>query len=239
MPMPPDFRPRQIYEQVADQIRTGIASGAYPPGSRLPSERDLAQRLTVSRPAVREAIGALQNAGLVFTRHGSGTYVSEAMPAALPVAEAPLPDEPDAGPISTLQARMLVEPAIARLAARRGKRDAAAERYLDRMLGVQDITDLQQQEIWSESDRLFHRQIAWMTGSPLLIKIANAVADTMDQPLWKRLRDDGIYAPSRIQLYVAEHRMIYEAIVAGDPDAAGFYVLEHLKRVERDISTHE
>lgn len=71
-----EFRPRQIYEQVAERIRSSILSGAFPAGSRLPSERELAQRLGVSRPAVREAIGALQNLGLVVTRHGSGTYVT-------------------------------------------------------------------------------------------------------------------------------------------------------------------
>lgn len=59
--MQSDFRPKQIYEQVADEIRAGIINGVYLPGSRLPSERDLAQRFMVSRPAVREAIGALQN----------------------------------------------------------------------------------------------------------------------------------------------------------------------------------
>ncbi|WP_163000081.1 FadR/GntR family transcriptional regulator, partial [Pseudomonas viridiflava] len=70
-----EFRPKQIYEQVADRIRQGISTGAFIAGSRLPSERDLANRFKVSRPAVREAIGALQNEGIVITRHGSGTYV--------------------------------------------------------------------------------------------------------------------------------------------------------------------
>jgi len=234
-----EFKPKQIYEQVADQIRAGILSGVYAFGSRLPSERDLAQRLRVSRPAVREAIGALQNSGLVVTRHGSGTYVAvePSTPAAV-TAQAFTP-EADTSPISTLRARMIVEPAVARLAAQRACRNKDAERFLDRMSEVQDITDERQQDIWSESDRMFHRQIAVMTGDPLLIKIAEELAKGMDQPLWKRLRDDGIYEASRIQLYVAEHRLIYEAIVSGDASAAAFYVQEHLKRVERDIATRE
>ena len=53
-----------------------------------------------------------------------------------------------------------------------------------------------------------------------MVKIADEVAKSMDQPLWHRLRDDGIYDPKRIQLHVAEHRLIYEAIVSGDADAA-------------------
>lgn len=231
------FRPKQIYEQVADGIRSSILTGAFPPGSRLPSERDLAQRLKVSRPAVREAIGALQNEGLVVTRHGSGTYVTEQGADPQPADGARPPA--DFSPVSTLEVRLLIEPAVARLAARRAKRDPEAEEYLRRMAAVRDITDPEQQALWSECDRLFHRQLARMTEDALMARIADEVASSMDQPLWHRLRDDGIYDADRIQLYVAEHRLIYEAIVTGDEDAAAFYVECHLKRVRRDIATRE
>ena len=53
----------------------------------------------------------------------------------------------------------------------------------------------------------------------------------MDQPLWQRLRDDSIAVPGRTRIHVAEHRMIYEAIVAGDAEAAAFYSLQHINRV--------
>jgi len=228
------FRPKQIYEQVADQIRQAIRSGTFRAGARLPSERDLAQRFQVSRPAVREAIGALQNEGMVNTRHGSGTYVVDEVIQEVrllsPVSEA------DHSPISTLEVRLLIEPAIARLAARRGQRDELAERLLAQMSDVKDITDARQQALWNECDRKFHRQLALMTGDVLIAKIADEVERTMAQPLWNRLRDDGIYDAARIQLYVAEHRLIYEAIVSGDEEAAAFYVEGHLKRVHRDIS---
>lgn len=232
------FRPKQVYEQVAEQVRNAIVAGVYPPGTRLPAERELAARLKVSRPAVREAIGALQNEGLVATRHGSGTYVTEQVPAA-PLAPAQAGADPDFSPTSTLEVRLLIEPAIARLAARRARRDPVAEDHLQRMAAVKDITDPAQQALWSECDRLFHRQLAFMTGDALMVKIADEVAKSMEQPLWNRLRDDGIYDPERIQLYVAEHRLIYEAIVTGDEDAAAFYVECHLKRVRRDIATRE
>ncbi|MFP8967426.1 FadR/GntR family transcriptional regulator [Pokkaliibacter sp. CJK22405] len=235
--MQSDFRAKQIYEQVADQIRAGILNGTYKAGSRLPSERDLAQRLKVSRPAVREAIGALQNEGIVVTRHGSGTYVAEQVEAR-PVQEAE-PREADFSPNSTLEVRLLIEPAIARLAARRGKKDAMVESYLDQMASITDITDEKQQALWNECDRLFHRQLALMTEDALIVKIADEVEKSMAQPLWNRLRDDGIYDPARIQLYVAEHRLIYESIISGDEEGAAFYVEGHLKRVQRDINSRE
>lgn len=238
---PSEFRAKQVYEQVADKIREGILNGQFAVGSRLPAERVLASRFGVSRPAVREAIGALQNEGRVFTRQGSGTYVNPP-PAPLPAttgaadAQRPAPDA-DLSPLATLEVRLLMEPNIARLAARQHRRDALAEQYLAMMASVHDISDPQQQALWHETDRLFHRQLAVMTDNPLIIRIANEISSSMDQQLWQRLRDDGIYDPNRIRLYIAEHQLIYEAIVNGDADAAAFYVEGHIKRVRKDIAT--
>lgn len=61
----------------------------------------------------------------------------------------------------------------------------------------------------------------------------------MAQPLWNRLRDNGIYAVDRIQLYVAELRLIYEAIISVDEEGAAIYVQGHLKRVQKDIAAQD
>ena len=76
MPIQP-IDSRRLYEQVADQIGALIRSGEFRPGQRLPAERDLAKSLSVSRPVVREAMIALEIAGLVEVRTGSGAYVRE------------------------------------------------------------------------------------------------------------------------------------------------------------------
>ncbi|MEW1545888.1 GntR family transcriptional regulator [Streptomyces tsukubensis] len=68
-------RPGPLYQQVADAIRHGIASGDYPPGSPLPSEAQLIERYEVSRPTVRNAISALRTEGLIEVRHGKGSFV--------------------------------------------------------------------------------------------------------------------------------------------------------------------
>lgn len=229
------FRAQLVYEQVADQIRSRIHSGEYPAESRLPSERELATRFGVSRPAVREAIGALQNESLVITRRGSGTYVCKPVTGAT-AAHTPPQGQGDDSPVGTLEVRLILEPAIARLAARRAKPSPMAEQLLAAMAQVRDIDDPQQQLLWTESDRMFHRELAAMTGDNLLVRIADQIANSMEQPLWQRLRDDGIYDAARIELYVAEHRLIYEAIINGDEDAAAFYVEQHLKRVSKDIT---
>ncbi len=234
------FRPLQVYEQVEEKIKAEIRTGRFAPESRLPSERELAALYGVGRPAVREAIGALQNEGLVVTKRNSGTYVTASASQFLTDGGNADQDagqnEPDFSPTGTLETRFILEPAIARRAAARGKRDRLAEQYLSQMETIVDIDNLEQRALWNNSDRMFHRQLAVMTGDALLVKIADEVAKTMDQPLWKRLKDEGIYEPNRIRLYASEHRFIYESIVLGDADAAAFYVEQHIKRVRRDIA---
>src|SRR6266567_4102696 len=103
---------RRLYRQIADQLRALIDSGEYAVGSRLPTERDLAEQLKVSRPTVREALIALEVEGRVRIRVGSGIYVIE--PAAL---ASPLPAMIE-GPFELLRAREFIESAIAEQAAR-------------------------------------------------------------------------------------------------------------------------
>jgi DNA-binding FadR family transcriptional regulator len=215
----------QRYERIAERLAAEIRAGAFAPRERLPAERELARRLGVGRASVREAIAALQLQGIVETRPGSGTFVADVPPrAALPH---------DASPSDLLEARELIEPAIARLAAQRGHRDPAAEALLDAMQAASDSTDPEARAGWNESDRLFHRQIAAMTGNAVLSGLADQVAGLMDQPLWQRLRDDSIATAGRTAIHLAEHRMIYEAIAERDPEAAGLYAAQHVKRVRR------
>ena len=219
------FRVRQRYEQVADRIAADIRAGRLAPGDRLPSERDLARRLEVGRASVREAIAALQVAGVLETRRGSGSFVAAA--AGARVGE---PHEHDASPSDLLEARALLEPAVARLAAQCGRPDAEVETLL---AGMEQAAEQQDRVGWNDCDRRFHQRIAALTGNPVLLELAGHVAATMDQPLWQRLRDESIAAPGHATIHLAEHRMIYEAIVEGDPDAAELYAAQHIRRVRR------
>src|SRR3954454_15521681 len=108
------FRPLQRYEQIAERLAADIRSGLLAPGERLPSERELARQLEVSRASVREALAALQLQGVVETRAGAGTFVAAD---AQPSQELPH----DASPSAVLEARAQLEPAVARLAARRAQ----------------------------------------------------------------------------------------------------------------------
>jgi DNA-binding FadR family transcriptional regulator len=225
------FRPpvfAQRYEQVAATLEAEIRSGALAPGDRLPSERDLAQRMGISRATVREALGALQLAGLVETRQGAGSFVVGVSPAGAELAIAP-----DASPSAVLEARAIFEPAIASLAARSGRDDFEIERLLDVMANSADPADPEQRQRWSDADREFHRQFAYSTGNGVLIAIAEHIAALMDQPLWRRLRDDSIAVPGRTALQLAEHRLIAAAVADGDARGAELYTTEHINRARR------
>lgn len=230
------IRPLQLYELVAERLRGQIRSGALGPGERLPAERELAASLGVGRATLREAIGALNNEGLLTTRPNSGTYVTGV---ATPPAKEELVHERnqkvDTSPMMLLECREAFEPIIAEFAARAGGRDPVIERLLGDMERIADMVDPTQRELFNESNRLFHRQIAVMTGNPMLIGVADQFATVLTEPLWRRLQDDGIHDMPRVKLYVAEHRLIYEAILTGDAEGSAFYVRKHLERVRRDI----
>jgi len=223
----------QRYERVAERLAADVRAGRLTPGERLPSERELARRLGVGRASVREAIGALQVRGVLETRPGSGSFVAPDAPERLGGGE---PAGHDAGPFDVLEARLALEPGIAQLAARHGRRDPEIEALLDAMDAAAADED---RAAWNDGDRRFHRRLAALTGNPVLLGLADQVAAIMDQPLWQRLRDDSIARPGRAQVHAAEHRIIYQAVVEGDPDAAAFTATRHLERVRRYMTTDE
>lgn len=227
------LRVEQVYEQIARRILQDIRAGLLAPGQRLPSERELARQMEIGRSSVREAIGVLQVDGIVETRPGSGSFVAVDAPQRLR-------DEPpsvllahDASPFALLEAREAFEPAVTRIAATRARPDPFAERLLADMERLSDPANSEERAIWSDADRLFHREIGAMTGNPVVVALCEQIATLMDQPLWRRLRDDSLSNPGRMRIHIAEHRMIYEAVSEGDPEAAELYARQHIRRVRR------
>src|SRR6218665_1933573 len=98
--------PRRLYQQIADQVRQLILNGQYPPGSRLPAERELAQQLGVSRPSLREALIALEIDGTIEIRMGSGIY---ALTAGKPASTGRSLGE---SPLELMKARAVIESAV-------------------------------------------------------------------------------------------------------------------------------
>ncbi len=229
----------QLYERIAARLVDWIASGRLQEGDRLPPERELALQLQVSRSSIREAIGALKVDGILETRPGAGSFVTAGAleQARALVAQAPdtAPVSADASPFSLLQAREALEPGIARAAAERAARSPRVEELLKVMESI-DVGDPAQRDRWSDADRLFHRELAVISENPVLLLLAEQIAAMMDQPLWRRLRDDLISIPSRTTIHAAEHRLIFQSIVEGEVEQASAQALHHVQRVRRQMN---
>ncbi|WP_288474369.1 FadR/GntR family transcriptional regulator [uncultured Pseudomonas sp.] len=246
MPLQVIEKPR-LYRQIADQLRALIDGGEYPPGSCLPAERELAKQLGVSRASVREALIALEVIGLVDVRVGDGVRVcasSAPPPPDTPVLELAgrgqwaemdpelslaLDLDAEIPPFALLQARRLVEPEAAALAASHA---SASELAGIRAAYGRNVEDNRLGSTTHPGDRLFHIRIAQASGNPayalLLRHLLGHRYGSMFQLLQRRYTPEDM--PDRSQ---QEHLAILEALEAHDPDAARQAMAAHLDAVTR------
>jgi DNA-binding FadR family transcriptional regulator len=216
---------QRLYQQVAGQLGELIRQGEFLPGGRLPPERDLARQLGVSRPTVREAMIALEIAGLVEVRTGSGAYVRKApQSGVLPFAP------PDIGPspFELIAARRLIEPEVAFAAAAcmHARVLAEIEETLDMMRAGIDAGDGVQ-----AADRLFHTRIAAATGNTVLASVVEQLWDSTFEPIFEGLsRRTGL--PENQRAALAGHIRIFNALEQGDAAGARDAMRGHLAEVE-------
>ena len=215
----------RLYRQVAAQVTHLIRSGEFKVGDRLPAERDLCQRLGVSRPSVREALIALEVEKLVEVRSGSGIYV-------LPP---PARSEQHAanvlalGPFDVVRARYHLEAEIANQAVRHATpaQMAQIEACLVRLracrVGAPGL---------KEADRAFHMAIAQASGNAAYVLLLETLWQHRASPVYHRLEDhflnDEIWAMS-----MSEHEQIYAALAARDCAAAEDAMRLHMARAEK------
>jgi DNA-binding FadR family transcriptional regulator len=212
--------PRRLYRQIADQLGRLIDGGEFRAGERLPPERTLAETLKVSRPSVREALIALEVEGRVEIRGGSGIYVAERRSA--PRKSAP-PADP--GPFEILEARLVVEPEVAALAARQPT-PALVARLEDALAGMRHADASRLDGL--EHDRRFHAALAEGAGNAALVLVLNTLWDVRVGPLYVQL-ESHFHEPPVWQKAIDEHVAILEAVRAGDPKAAKAAMTRHLR----------
>jgi GntR family transcriptional repressor for pyruvate dehydrogenase complex len=208
---------------IADSIRRWIALGSVVPGDRLPSERELAERLGVGRMTVRHAIRVLAEEGLVSTQRGrsGGTFVLDDPEHAFPIAE--MTEEMLAAIRENYEFRLGVEPLAARLAAERAD---DTERWAIRGLAEGEATGVRS---FRALDSRFHLAIANASHNRLL---AEAVSRSRTELFsWADRGWEGAdwgEVSEYDRDFAGRHRPIAEAIVAANPDAAGKRMAEHL-----------
>jgi DNA-binding FadR family transcriptional regulator len=222
--------PQRLYRQIAEQLRSHIASGEMMPGSRLPAERDLAKQLGVSRPSVREALIALEVEGWVEVRTGSGVYVLE-RPGPLNGHAVQVPAS-EWGPLELIRARRVIEGEIAALAATQGKRKQvdAIRAAIDCM---HDDADRGVQP--RAGDRAFHTAVAQAAGNVVLSETVQTFWDARRGPLFEKLGDHFETVPSWRKA-IAEHELVFDAIRGRDGDAARLAMQQHLDKAHARFS---
>ena len=211
---------KRLYHSVANQILELIDSGVFPPGSRLPGERDLAKKFGVSRVAVREAEIALQAKGRIEIKVGSGAYVLDGTNKALNGL-------PIVGPFELTEARALFEAESAALAAPIITDEAIEEleRYIDIMSGK--VTGNISAD---EADEAFHMTIARSTNNHAIIFVIDSMWKMRTeaaelQMVYKSVCDkDSSHRED-------EHAVILEALKNRDPSAARSAMRAHFTRM--------
>ena len=225
----PDFeviRRNKVYEEVAKQIERLILK-KLKPGDKLPSERELAEILQVSRSSIRDAIRGLELVGLVEPRQGTGTIVRER------------PTESSVNPFADalkrrqglvtelLDFRKMLEPPLAARAAA----NASAEEISE----MEDILQ-RQQETQSRGDAAigedaeFHYSIALASGNSVVLKVIDTLMD-----LLRDTREHSLQVEGRAQKSLAGHRRILAAVKRHDAEAAKSAMRRHIEDVEEIV----
>ena len=216
----------KVYEGVARQIERLILKKLQP-GDKLPSERDLAEILAVSRSSIRDAIRSLELMGMVEPRQGAGTIVREISSDSLvnPLANARKRKEEMVGEL--LDFRKMLEPP---LAARAALRVSPAE-----IVEMQEILDRQEEKLSrGEStiaeDTEFHYAIALASGNSVVRKVLDTLMDLLRDSRERSLQVDG-----RPKKSLAGHRRILAAIKRRDAKAAKAAMRRHIADVEKMV----
>jgi GntR family transcriptional repressor for pyruvate dehydrogenase complex len=199
-----------------------LQQGQLPAGARLPSERELAAQLGVSRASIREAIHELTLKGRLERRPGRGTVVVSADGGGLgdSLLGVMAPERREIR--SILDFREAIEPPITSRAALRAT--PADLRSLAAAIGEMERAGSQAD--YATLDRRFHSLVARATHNPLLWRIVEVTADWMAS-----IRQDTLQSPERQTASLAGHRAILDAIVRHDPAAAATATVEHVRSI--------
>jgi DNA-binding FadR family transcriptional regulator len=220
---------QRLFERVAEQISRLIAAEEFRQGDRLPPERDLAKQLRVSRPVVREAMIALELAGLVEVRTGAGTYVRSVTRAPLRLSGS------GPSPFELLSARRLVESEIAALATTTATEETvAALRHLNGAIELETAAG----RTGVEPDRLFHLTLAQSTRNTVLTDLVDQLWQGMTGPILTRFHEL-TNRPGKHRTNIADHEAIVIAIARRDADAARRAMAAHIGHVEAVFAEDE
>lgn len=217
----------RLYERIVSQIEQRIEAGDLKVGDQLPSERELAEQFAVSRTAVREAVKALRQKGLVEIRPGRGTFITNGTSDTIRNSLGMLMKiGATKGSSSLVEVREILEPEIAALAATR-----ITDEYVNAMQDAVDImeTALDDVDVFVEADLDFHLALAEGTQNPVIPILMDSIIDLLREQR-KRI---GL-TKGGLQRGQVHHKKILDAVKHRDAKTARQAMQNHLKQVRKD-----
>jgi GntR family transcriptional repressor for pyruvate dehydrogenase complex len=226
----PSLKAGRKSDQVFEEISRSIRSGRFPPGSRLPAERDLVTMFDTSRQTIREAIYRAELVGLIEVRHGAGSFVVSATPTVTEKAVDEL-IKIEAGKVGEFfEIRRALEGWCAGQAAKAADKShlGAMKARLDVMKTL-DVTS----DAWEENDIGFHAALAAATGNPLAVRMMEILRDSFTA--FYRLKR---YIPNREEqaLIWQHHAAIYDAVRERSPERARAAIIGHMDFIEAKLA---
>lgn len=218
---------KNVSQQIADQIMGNIMQGTWAPGTKLPSENELCLLFGVSRVPVREALCTLSAMGITQTRQGEGSFVSEVHAGSFMNSLLPLLVLNRKSMMDILEYRRIVEPENAALAAKN-----AGDEDIEAMLATLTEMDRIGKPAleFSIADMGFHLDVARATKNTLLFGVTNVIRDVLVN-YYRKINE--LMGVDRALKY---HRLIFEAILARDPEQARRWMQEHIATTIDDVS---
>jgi GntR family transcriptional repressor for pyruvate dehydrogenase complex len=217
----------RLYEQIVEQIEQQILSGNIRFGDRLPSERELGEQFGVSRTAVREAMKALVQRGLIEVRPGRGTFVTAGTSMAVRTSLGfMIRIENLEGTRNLVEVREILEPEIASLAAQRATGDN--KKAMQEAIDVMDA-NLDDADAFIEADLDFHLALAEGTQNTLILILIDTLVDVL-----RELRIRTSLVEGGLNRAQHHHKQILEAVMLGDPNQARKRMQLHLQQVRED-----
>jgi len=215
-----------VTDEAIEKIKAMIVSGQLAPGDRLPPEKELAERLGLSRNSMREAVKALEVIRVLDVRRGDGTYVTSLEPRLLLEATSFVMDmHDDESLLEIFQVRRILESQATGAAAQRATRDdiAALE---EELRSVEADTDI---ETLVEHDLRFHGAIVELGGNHYLASLVDSLTThTVRARVWRGLTEE-----HAVERTLHEHRAIVDAIASHDVELATSLATAHVAGVEQ------
>ena len=216
-------------ESLRMELLKGLQSGSWPPGSRLPTERDLCATFGVSRSGLRRVLAELREQGLITQKVGSGTYVAE-KPGKADTGAGRFLAVPSVSPAELMEARLLLEPMLVDLIVNNAT-TADFDRLEDCCARAEAAQTLEEFE---KLDSELHEQLALATQNALFISVFRLMAEIRESGEWGFLKQKVLTAERRAALQ-KEHRQIVAALRQRDVDTARRAIFDHLAQARLNL----